>query len=63
MPLRNERKLQRGSQSWFCRVYFRRVPDATTLLRWANTIRPVTLHAPLDRVVDLAWLREIGFPR
>src|SRR5262249_4760816 len=25
---------------WFCRVYFRRAPDATTLLRWARTIRP-----------------------
>ncbi len=39
---------------WFCRVYFRRVPDATTLLRWAHTIRPATLHALLDRVVALA---------
>jgi transposase, IS5 family len=39
---------------WFCRVYFRRVPDATTLLRWANTIRPATMHALLDRVVTLA---------
>ncbi|MGH3266713.1 MAG: transposase, partial [Trebonia sp.] len=39
---------------WFCRVYFRRVPDATTLLRWANTLRPQTLHALLDRVVELA---------
>ena len=39
---------------WFCRVYFRRVPDATTLLRWAQTIRPATLHALLDRVVALA---------
>src|SRR5215469_6174790 len=25
---------------WFCREYFRRVPDATTLLRWAQTIQP-----------------------
>jgi IS5 family transposase len=39
---------------WFCRVYFQRVPDATTLLRWANTIQPATLHALLDRVVVLA---------
>ena len=36
---------------WFCRVYFRPVPDATTLLRWAHTIRPATLHALNDRVV------------
>jgi len=39
---------------WFCRVYFQRVPDATTLLRWAHTIRPDTLHALNDRVVQLA---------
>jgi IS5 family transposase len=39
---------------WFCRLYFRRVPDATTLLRWAATIRSATLHALLDRVVALA---------
>src|SRR4029450_1388204 len=30
---------------WFCRVYFRRAPDATTLLRWARSIRPTTLQA------------------
>src|SRR5262245_4713210 len=34
---------------WFCRVYFRRVPTKTTLLRWAATIRPATLHALVDR--------------
>ena len=39
---------------WFCRVYFERVPDATTLLRWARTIRPATLHDLNDRVVGLA---------
>lgn len=39
---------------WFCRVYFQRVPDATTLLRWAHTIQPATLHALNDRVVALA---------
>src|SRR5215204_3164389 len=39
---------------WFCRVYVRRVPDATTLLRWARAIRPATLHALNDRVVHLA---------
>lgn len=39
---------------WFCRVYFRPVPDATTLLRWAHTIAPTTLHALNDRVVELA---------
>lgn len=39
---------------WFCRVYFRRVPDATTLLRWAQTIRPETLHHLNDRAAQLA---------
>jgi IS5 family transposase len=39
---------------WFCRVYFRRVPDKATLLRWAHTIRPTTLHALLDRSAVLA---------
>ena len=39
---------------WFCRVYFQSVPDATTLLRWAQTIRTDTVHALNDRVVQLA---------
>ncbi len=38
----------------FCRVYFERVPDATTLMRWANVIQPATLHQLLDHVVALA---------
>jgi len=43
----------------FCRVYAERVPDDTTLLRWANTIQPATLHQPLEHVVDLARRRHI----
>jgi len=39
---------------WFCRVYFEHVPDDTTLLRWAQLIRPETMHALNDRVVELA---------
>ena len=39
---------------WFCRVYFARVPDETTVLRWLRTLRPETLHALNDRVVELA---------
>src|SRR6266852_1705187 len=39
---------------WFCRVYFQRVPNETTLLRWLHTLRPETLHALNDRVVALA---------
>lgn len=38
----------------FCRVYFQRVPDATTLVRWAQTIPPATLHVLNDRVVEFA---------
>jgi transposase, IS5 family len=30
------------------------VPDDTTLIRWANTLQPATLHALNDRVVELA---------
>ena len=39
---------------WFCRVYFEHIPDDTTLLRWAQLIRPETMHALNDRVVELA---------
>jgi IS5 family transposase len=39
---------------WCCRLSFKRAPDATTLRRWAHTIRPATLHALNDRVVHLA---------
>src|SRR5437763_57118 len=35
----------------FCRVYAERVPDDTTLLRWANLIQPATLQQFLDHVV------------
>src|SRR6478736_9958652 len=38
----------------FCRVYLEKVPDDTTLIRWANTIGPETVQALNDRVVQLA---------
>jgi transposase, IS5 family len=38
----------------FCRVYLEKVPDDTTLIRWANLIQPATLHGLLDHVVELA---------
>jgi transposase, IS5 family len=44
---------------WFCRVYFRRAPDATTLLRWARTIRPATLQALIDRAAVLAQQAKV----
>src|SRR5437870_259292 len=37
----------------FCRLYTARVPDDTTLLRWANLLQPATLQQLLDHVVDL----------
>lgn len=39
---------------WFARMYFRRVPHATTLLRWAQTIQPGTLQLLNDRAAQLA---------
>jgi IS5 family transposase len=38
----------------FCRVYLERVPDDTTLIKWANTIGPETIERINDRVVRLA---------
>jgi transposase, IS5 family len=38
----------------FCRVYLERVPDDTTLIKWANTIGPDTIERINDRVVQLA---------
>lgn len=43
----------------FCRVYLEAVPRDTTLLRWANLIRPATLHQLHDHVVDIAQQRKI----
>jgi transposase, IS5 family len=39
---------------WFCRIYLHPVPAKATLLRWAATIRPATLHALVDRTTLLA---------
>jgi transposase, IS5 family len=38
----------------FCRVYVERVPDDTTLIRWAKLIQPATLHELLDHVTERA---------
>ncbi len=38
----------------FCRVYLRRVPDDTTLVRWAALIGPQTLEQFNERVIALA---------
>jgi IS5 family transposase len=39
---------------WFCRVGFQRVPDASTLWRWEQTLQPETVHTLNDCVVELA---------
>jgi len=44
---------------WFCRVYFQRVPHKTTLVRWAQTIRPETVQALLDRAAVLAKQAQV----
>jgi IS5 family transposase len=43
----------------FCRLYLEPMPDHTTVLRWANCIRPTPVHALLDRVTDLARTRKV----
>src|SRR6266542_1360802 len=44
----------------FCRVYLAAVPRDTTLLRWANLIRPATLHQLHDHVVDVARQHHVS---
>ncbi|WP_422923133.1 ISNCY family transposase [Singulisphaera sp. PoT] len=44
----------------FCRVYLERVPDDTTLIRWANTLGPEAIRKLNDRVVELARRKKIA---
>jgi transposase, IS5 family len=44
---------------WFCRLFWEPTPDDTTLIRWANTLQPETLHALNDRVVELAQQAKV----
>jgi IS5 family transposase len=43
----------------FCRVYLERVPDDTTLIRWARLVGPETLQRLNDRAVELARDRRV----
>ena len=43
----------------FSRIYHHRVPDDTTLIRWANQIDPQTIAAVNDRVVVLAQQHKV----
>ena len=47
----------------FCRIYTARVPDDTTLLRWANLVQPDTLQQLLDHVVALARQQRVTYGR
>jgi len=47
----------------FCRIRTATVPDDTTLLRWANCLRPETLTAVCARVVALAVERGVTHGR
>ncbi len=38
----------------FCRVYFKAIPNQSTLCRWANLIQPQTLQAFNQRIMKLA---------
>jgi len=38
----------------FCRAYFEKVPDDTTLIRWANQVKPETLEKYNQRVSQIA---------
>ncbi len=44
---------------WLCRISFQRVPDKTTLLRWAATIQPETLQALMERAARLAQQAQV----
>src|SRR6478752_1956251 len=43
----------------FCRVYLEKVPDDTTLIRWAKLVGPETLQVLNDRAVELARDRKV----
>jgi len=43
----------------FCRVYLERVPDDTTLIRWAGLIEPATLDGLNEHVVTLARQQRV----
>lgn len=43
----------------FCRVYLEKVPDDTTLIRWAKLVGPETLQELNDRAVELARGRKV----
>lgn len=43
----------------FCRVYWQTVPDDTVLNRWANLLRPETLHQLLAHVATMAHRLQV----
>jgi transposase, IS5 family len=47
----------------FTRLYLERVPDDTTLIRWANVIGSQTVGALNDRAVELARSLKVSRAR
>jgi len=47
----------------FCRLSWASVPHESPLVRWATTLRPETLHALNDRVVELARQAKVSSGR
>jgi IS5 family transposase len=47
----------------FCRLYFERVPNQSTLNRWAKLLQPETLQRLLDHIVHLACQLQLTHGR
>jgi IS5 family transposase len=43
----------------FCRVYLNMVPDDTTLIKWANLVKPATLEKFNGRITELAMQLKV----
>lgn len=43
----------------FCRVYLNKVPDDTVLIRWAELIRPETMHRMVERVILVGRRKKV----
>lgn len=43
----------------FCHVFWQRVPDDTTLIRWSNSLSPATIEQLHNRLVALATAQRI----
>ena len=63
MELRGHRAKRLGLtalEAVLCRIYLEAAPDDTTLIRWAKLIGPKTLEGLNERVVALAFERNLS---